>query len=83
MLANNIEIFQRRLYSSCARHRANVTLSMGDGTVSLHYRLSLPKRNNAAAPQPRFVDEAGRQLRRMPAVRPDRQKLRLVVNLKN
>ncbi|OUS34169.1 hypothetical protein A9Q94_17150 [Rhodobacterales bacterium 56_14_T64] len=81
MLVTNIEITQYHYDSNCARHCANVALSLRDRTVSLFCQINLPREGDAASRRLGFVDEAERQLRRMPEFRSGRQELRLADHL--
>jgi len=63
MLANNIEIFQRRFKRNSARRRANVALSMSYRSVSLYCQITLPKRQNAPTCQSSEVQSGRGNLR--------------------
>ncbi|MCB1343555.1 MAG: hypothetical protein KDK24_21315 [Pseudooceanicola sp.] len=78
MLVTGIEIAHYRYCPREARHLADVCLTLRDRVVTLFCALDLPpgKPDSDA-----FVDDAMRQMKRMPEVRSGRMTLRLAEGL--
>lgn len=75
MLVTDIEITHYQYCQKSARHVANVCVTLKDQIVTLLCRLDLPEGECEQKQASAFVNDAIRQLRRMPEVRSGRQEL--------
>ena len=75
MLVTDIEITDYRYCTRYARHQANVGVSLKNRFITLFCQLDLPSDTDDAARARAFVDDALRQLRRMPEIRSGRASL--------
>ncbi|MHA6263094.1 hypothetical protein ACXYMO_07825 [Arenibacterium sp. CAU 1754] len=81
MLVTDIEITHYQYCQKSARHIANVCVTLKNQIVTLLCRLDLPEDECGQSRAVAFVDDAIRQLRRMPEVRSGRQELQFAESL--
>jgi len=75
MLVTDITISQYQYCPKSARHMANVCMTLKDQFITLFCQLNLPENESSRMPATAFVDDALRQLRRMPEFRSGRKTL--------
>lgn len=75
MLVTDIEITDYRYCARRARHQANVGVTLKNRFITLFCQLDLPSDTDDTTRARAFVDDALRQLRRMPEIRSGRAAL--------
>jgi hypothetical protein len=80
MQVTGIEISHYHHAPGTSRHEAAVYMTLRDRVVTLFCRIDLPGQESSAAPARALVDEAARQLGRMPEFRSGRETLELAAD---
>lgn len=81
MLVTDIEIAQYHYCSNSSRHIANVCMTLKNQVITLFCRLDLPQDENPKSRAAAFVNEATRQLLRMPEYRSGQMRLQFAADL--
>lgn len=82
MLITDITISDCHYRKDTADHAARVSLGIANQAITLFCRIDLPEQVDAGQRAQAFVQDAMRQLRRMPEFRSGRQELQLDKNLR-